>query len=159
MEEDQVEPVVEFEADVFEVADLGETGLAVEFETLRLVGGDQGDDLAMAEGLGAGEEVGEEGAAEALTKHVVADIDRIFNGEAVGGAGVEGAQGGPGEDVVGGGGGDGDWMPGSVCVEPRSAFVGGGGGVLISGGRGVDVVIVNGVDGGQVGIGGETDLE
>ena len=94
------------------------------------------------------------------------DVDGILDGEAVGGAGVEGREGGPGAEGgrgVGGGGmgvwffGDEDGMVGVVGAEPGEAF-GVGGGMFLEGGGGVeDVVIVDGVDGGEVGEGGGAD--
>ena len=100
MHEDKVEPLVEFEADVGEVADLDESEVAVEGDAGGLVGGDQCDDLAVAEDAGAGDEVCEQCAAEALAVVGVVDVDGVFDGEAVGGARVERAQGCPGEDFV-----------------------------------------------------------
>jgi hypothetical protein len=154
-----VEPAVELVADLEEEAGLGEAVFVVEADAGSLVGGDGGDDGAVAEVFGAGEEVGEEGVADALAEEVVADVEGVFDGVVVGGAVAELGEGGPGEDFARGGGGDGDGVEWAVVVEPRDSGREGLGFGLVRGGGVEDVMVVDVVDGGEVGGDGGADGE
>src|SRR4051812_45825220 len=86
---DDVQPAVEFEAYFFEEGYLIEAVGGVDGYAGGLFGVDAGDDRVMAQGAGAVDQVGEEGAADALALVVGVDVDGVFDGARVGGAGVE----------------------------------------------------------------------
>ena len=159
LHQDEVEPLVEFQPDVGEVSDLGESEAAVEFEAWELVRGDQRNNLAMPEAFGAGEQVCQENTSESLAVQIMANVDRVLDGKAVSGTGIEGAQRGPCENVVHGGVGDGDGVAWAVGVEPGGTLGISGRLVLVGRRRGINVMVVYRVDGGQVGFGGKADLK
>jgi hypothetical protein len=148
---DGVEGAVEFEAGVFEAAGFDETGGAVEAEAWFLVGGDDGNDGAMAEGAGAMHEIVQEHFAQAAALVVGVDVEGVFDGEPPAGARVKGTERAPGEDVIillidG----DGDGMLGGAVGEPALAFFEGDGLVDPGTGGAADEVIEDGVDGGEI---------
>jgi len=157
LEIDDVEPAAEFIADFFEVGGLGEAVLEVEGDAGFLVGVDEGEDGVMAGVTGAGDGVGKEKGAGAATVEFGADVDGVFDGVAIGGAGVEAGERGPADDLVVVVDGDGDGEGGAVSGEPLLALLGGGRLFLVGAGGVEDEVVVDVVDYWEVGGRGEPD--
>lgn len=130
----------------------------VEFEAGGLGGADDGEDGAVVEGDGGVELVGEHELSEALAEEVVAEVEGVFDGAGVGFAGFEGGEGVPADDGAGGVGEDADGVLGGAGGEPGEAFFGGGGDGLVGASGVEDVVVVDVVDGGEVGEGGGAEV-
>ena len=155
LEVDEVEPLVEFPADLEEAADFGEVEGAVQGQAGGLVAGDGGDEGAGPGGGGALQLVLEEEAAESAAVAVGVDVNGIFDGFGEGLALAEGGEAAPSGDAASLFG-DYDGVVGEVAVmEPGEAGGFGFGGGLVGGGGMEDVVVINGVDGGQILGGGE----
>lgn len=104
-------------------------------------------------GAGAEDEGVEEERAEAAALVEVVDVDGVFDGGGEGFAFMEGGETAPCDDFAGCFGDD-DWVSWAAVGEPCGAAFGGFGGDLERAGGGEDVVVVDGVDGVEVGGGG-----
>src|SRR5215470_20228554 len=89
LQEREIQPGVELAADGPEDAGRLEAEAAVEGDARLLLGGDAGDDGVHIRGPRPGDEVAKERAADAAAMEVGANIDRVLDGETVGGAGAE----------------------------------------------------------------------
>ena len=123
----------------------------------RLLGVDSRDDAAMADGARALNQIGEDRAPDAAAVQIVADVHRVLDREPIRASPAEFVQGSPANEFAVEHG-DGDWMPLAVAAEePLSPLLDRLGLFLICAGGGVDVVVVNVVDRGEVGFRRETD--
>lgn len=95
----------------------------------------------------------EEERTEAAAVVEVVDVDGVFDGGGEGFAFMEGGETAPCDDFAGCFGDD-DGVSGGAVGEPCGAVFGGFGGDLERAGGGEDVVVVDGVDGVEVGGGG-----
>jgi hypothetical protein len=93
-----VEPAVELEADFLEEGDALEALGFVEGDAGGLLGVDAGDDRVVAEGGGAGDQVDQKCAADALAVVLGVDVDGVLDGSGVCGAFVKGGEGAPADD-------------------------------------------------------------
>jgi hypothetical protein len=158
LQQDEVEPAVEFEAN------LGEVGYAFEAQTFVQANGagvfgvDAADDDVFAEAASDWEELKDELGADSLVAVVGMDVDGVFDGEAVAGPGAEVAEGGEAENGFCVVCGNEDGVAGADAgVKPVEAIVEGDGGVVVGRGGVDDDVVVDGKDAGDVGLGGGTD--
>ena len=87
---DDIEPLVEFEADLLEMADLFKVEPGVQGDASGLPSVNGGDDGAVAEMAGADNQVLEEMFSDAAPVELVMDINRILNRMPVGTARVIG---------------------------------------------------------------------
>ena len=83
-----MQPAVKFVANFLEEGDLLKAHGGVEGDAGGLLGVDAGDDGVVAQGAGAIDQIGKEQAADAAAVVDGVDVDGIFDGAAIGGAGT-----------------------------------------------------------------------
>lgn len=155
-----IQPAAELEAHAAQAACVGETQGAMKGEAGKLVGGNHGDHLAMAQPAGALEEVHQQRPANAAAVMVGMHVQRIFHREAIGAASMEAAQGSPTHDRPGVA--DGCHRHGMLLImlrKPRRPLGARRRLLLIGTGGMQDIMVVNVVDRFQIGGGGGANFQ
>ncbi len=150
---DHIKPATVLMADFFEVGDFDEAEFGVERDAGLLIRINAAEDGVVADLFGQFDEFAEEKRAEALALMLVMQVNRVLDAVAVGLAWMEAAERSPADDLAvflc-----DNDGMLGAVRVKPVAPLLRSAGHGLIGASAVLDVVIVDRVDGVEIGCGG-----
>jgi hypothetical protein len=147
---DHIEPATVLVADFFEVGNFNEAEFGVKRDTGLLIGVDATEDSVVADLFGEFNEFAEEKRAEAFALMFVMQVNGVLDAVAVGLAWMEAAERSPADDLAVFFCDD-DGMLGAMRVKPVTPLLRRGGHGLVGTGAVLDVVIVDRVDGVEIG--------
>ena len=157
LHEQQIEPALEFAADLAQLGGLGEAGASVQGDGGFVAGLDAGDHHVLA-GFGCViDEGGKQGAADALAVVIGVNIDRVFHGLGEAFEGAIFAVGGKAGDVGAGVGDEDGETAGGAVMKPGGSGFERGRGDGPEGGGVQDGVVGDAQDGGKIVWGGGAD--